>query len=270
MAAGSVIAAMAGNQNLDEMGGFRRAMPFTFGCMVIGGLALAGVPPFSGFFSKDEILAYVAAREDWHVVLAVARLRRLVPDRDLHVPDDLPHVLGRPGRARAGAARPATSTTRPSTPTRPPARSRTPTSASPDADHHIAEQEGSMKVAMGGLAVLATIGGFLQIPGVTDVLHHFLEPTFADSRYYEELEPVRRADHARPRHRHGARAQRHRARLPPVGAQARRPGLAARAPRPAAPLLRQQVVLRRDHRHAHRAAVRVVRALRAQHVRAAS
>ena len=71
MAAGSVIAAMAGNQNLDEMGGFRRAMPFTFGCMMVGGLALSGVPPFSGFFSKDEILAYVAARDDWHVVLAV-------------------------------------------------------------------------------------------------------------------------------------------------------------------------------------------------------
>ena len=57
MAAGSVIAAMAGIQDLDRMGGFRRAMPFTFGCMVIGGLALAGVPPFSGFFSKDEIIA---------------------------------------------------------------------------------------------------------------------------------------------------------------------------------------------------------------------
>jgi NADH-quinone oxidoreductase subunit L len=71
MAAGSVIAAMAGDQNLDRMGGFRRAMPFTFGCMVIGGLALSGVPPFAGFFSKDEILALVMAREDWHVVLGV-------------------------------------------------------------------------------------------------------------------------------------------------------------------------------------------------------
>src|SRR3712207_6300787 len=67
MAAGSVIAAMAGTQDLDKMGGFRKAMPFTFGCMVIGGLALSGIPPFSGFFSKDEILTYVAAREDWHV-----------------------------------------------------------------------------------------------------------------------------------------------------------------------------------------------------------
>ena len=56
MAAGSVIAAMASVQNLDKMGGFRKAMPFTFGCFIIGGLALAGFPPFSGFFSKDEIL----------------------------------------------------------------------------------------------------------------------------------------------------------------------------------------------------------------------
>src|SRR6201989_3388951 len=57
MAAGSVISAMGGNQNLDKMGGFRKVMPFTYGCMIIGGLALSGIPPFSGFWSKDEILA---------------------------------------------------------------------------------------------------------------------------------------------------------------------------------------------------------------------
>ena len=71
MAAGSVIAAMAGEQNLDKMGGFKKAMPFTFGCMAIGGLSLAGVPPFAGFFSKDEILAQLLTRGDWFVVLAV-------------------------------------------------------------------------------------------------------------------------------------------------------------------------------------------------------
>src|SRR3712207_1525768 len=65
----SEIAAMAGTQDLDRMSGFRRAMPFTFGCMVIGGLALSGVPPFSGFWSKDEIISLLFAREDWHVVL---------------------------------------------------------------------------------------------------------------------------------------------------------------------------------------------------------
>src|SRR5689334_12748844 len=71
MAAGSVISAMAGVQDLNRMGGFRKAMPFTFGCMVVGGLALSGIPPFSGFFSKDEILSLLFARGDWHVVLGV-------------------------------------------------------------------------------------------------------------------------------------------------------------------------------------------------------
>ena len=46
-----------------------------------------------------------------------------------------------------------------------------------------------MKVAMGSLAVLAIVGGVLQIPKVTDVLHSFLAPSFADSRFYESLEP---------------------------------------------------------------------------------
>ena len=51
----------------------------------------------------------------------------------------------------------------------------------PGPEHHIAERELPMKIAMGALAVLATIGGVVQIPGVTDWLHNFLEPTFADS-----------------------------------------------------------------------------------------
>ena len=72
MAAGSVISAMGGNQNLDRMGGFRKVMPFTFGCMIIGGLALSGIPPFSGFFSKDEIIALEFERGGWHTILGVA------------------------------------------------------------------------------------------------------------------------------------------------------------------------------------------------------
>src|SRR3954464_7195974 len=42
----------------------------------------------------------------------------------------------------------------------------------PGPDHHIAEREGSMKFAMGCLAVLATVGGLLQVPGVTNVIHN--------------------------------------------------------------------------------------------------
>ena len=47
-------------------------MPFTYGCMIIGGLALSGIPPFSGFWSKDEIIALEFERGGWHTILGVA------------------------------------------------------------------------------------------------------------------------------------------------------------------------------------------------------
>src|SRR3989441_882196 len=58
MGAGSVIGAMSGTQAIDRMGGFRKAMPFTFATFTVGALALAGFPLMSGFFSKDEIIAF--------------------------------------------------------------------------------------------------------------------------------------------------------------------------------------------------------------------
>ena len=57
LAVGIVIHALAGEQSIDRMGGLRRHLPFAFGAVLIGCLAIAGVPPFSGFFSKDEIIA---------------------------------------------------------------------------------------------------------------------------------------------------------------------------------------------------------------------
>src|SRR4051794_10944759 len=62
MGAGSVISAMGGVQNMDRMGGFRRAMPFTFATFTTGALALAGFPLMSGFFSKDSIVGYAFHR----------------------------------------------------------------------------------------------------------------------------------------------------------------------------------------------------------------
>jgi NADH-quinone oxidoreductase subunit L len=53
----------------------------------------------------------------------------------------------------------------------------------PGPEHHIAEREIPMKIAMGTLAVLALIGGALQIPGVDDAVTRFLDPTFADSKF---------------------------------------------------------------------------------------
>ena len=72
MAAGSVIAAMAGTQNIDRMSGLRRAMPFTFVAFLVAALALAAFPGFSGYFSKDEILAFAAERGGGYWILYVA------------------------------------------------------------------------------------------------------------------------------------------------------------------------------------------------------
>ncbi len=56
LGSGSVIAACHHEQDMRNMGGLRKYMPWTFASMAIATIAIAGVPPFSGFFSKDEIL----------------------------------------------------------------------------------------------------------------------------------------------------------------------------------------------------------------------
>lgn len=58
LGAGSVIHAMHHEQDMRHMGGLRKKLPVTFLTMLIGTIAIAGLPPFSGFFSKDEILAH--------------------------------------------------------------------------------------------------------------------------------------------------------------------------------------------------------------------
>ena len=188
MAAGSVIAAMAGVQDLDRMSGFRRAMPFTFICMMIGGLALSGVPPFSGFFSKDEIIALLFAREDWHIVLGVlgyvgSLLTAIYTFRMI-----FRAFFGEPSEeARElehGHLFHAEHPTNPMT-----GEIEDTDVGFPGPEHHIAEREFPMKLAMGALAVLAVIGGVVQVPHVTSELHSFLEPAFHDSALYEELEP---------------------------------------------------------------------------------
>jgi NADH-quinone oxidoreductase subunit L len=59
LAAGSVIIALHHEQDMRRMGGLRKYMPITYWTAVIGSLALAGIPPFAGFFSKDAILEAV-------------------------------------------------------------------------------------------------------------------------------------------------------------------------------------------------------------------
>jgi NADH-quinone oxidoreductase subunit L len=189
MAAGSVIAAMAGEQNMDKMGGFRRAMPFTFGCFVVGGLALSGIPPFSGFFSKDEILSLVAERGGWDWILFVlgyigAFLTAVYTWRMIFRTfwgDPVPEAA----ELEAGHLHHAEVHRNPAT-----GEEEDIEVGFPGPDHHIAEREPSMKVAMFILAILATVAGALELPfGIDDVIQKFLAPTFHGSKYYDSLEP---------------------------------------------------------------------------------
>jgi NADH-quinone oxidoreductase subunit L len=66
MAAGLAIHALAGEQDIRQMRGIGKLMPFTKWCFLVGALALVGIPPFSGFFSKDSIVASAAALGTWY------------------------------------------------------------------------------------------------------------------------------------------------------------------------------------------------------------
>src|ERR1700680_91530 len=76
LAAGSVIHAVSGEQDMRQMGGLRTKIPWTFWTMTIATFAIAGIPPFAGFFSKDEILwrAYQASWVYWLIGLSTAFL----------------------------------------------------------------------------------------------------------------------------------------------------------------------------------------------------
>ena len=180
MGAGSVIGAMAGIQDMDRMGGFRRAMPFTFVTFAIGALALAGFPGTSGFFSKDEILAFAFNRGGWYVVLGVlgyvgAFLTAFYAFRMVFrvfygnaVPEAAEleggHVAhGEPMNPMTGEPEDTDV-------------------GFPGPEHHIAERSWPMKAAMGPLALLAIAGGYVAIPGVDNVIGNFLEPVFEDSQ----------------------------------------------------------------------------------------
>ena len=184
MAAGSLIGAMAGEQSLEKMGGFRKAMPFTYGCFIIGGLALSGIPPFSGFFSKDEILLVTGERGGWHWALYVvgyigAFLTAIYTFRMI-----FRAFHGEPvAEAReleGGHLHHADVPTNPAT-----GEVEDTDVGFPGPVHAIAERALPMRVAMTVLAVGAIGAGLIQIPKVDFVVDDFLRPSFAGSKLYE-------------------------------------------------------------------------------------
>jgi NADH-quinone oxidoreductase subunit L len=76
LGSGSVIHAMAGEQDMRRMGGLKKYLPVTYATMMIGTLAIAGIVPLSGFFSKDEILfrAFLANKVIWVIAVATAMM----------------------------------------------------------------------------------------------------------------------------------------------------------------------------------------------------
>ncbi len=183
MAAGSAISAMGGVQDINRMGGLRKALPYTYACFLIGSLALAGLPPFSGFFSKDEILAGLLERGDWYTWIAIIgyaaalltatysfravyRVFHGEPNEETQQIVDGHHLHFAPANPSTGEAEDTEV-------------------GFPGPDHNVAEDHLPMKIAMGVLAFFAVFAGLLQIPHVTEVVGHFLEPTFHDSGLIE-------------------------------------------------------------------------------------
>jgi NADH-quinone oxidoreductase subunit L len=149
LAAGLVIHALTGQQDIRKMGGLKRLMPRTWQAMLVGGLALAGIPPLSGFFSKDSILA-AALDRGWYGGLLFAAglagtfLTGLYTFRMLFV------VFG--GEQSAYVQE------------------------HPPRLHGDRVAQGSMYLTVGALTVLAAVGGWLQFAGVWTPVSDFLEP----------------------------------------------------------------------------------------------
>jgi NADH-quinone oxidoreductase subunit L len=164
------------------MGGFRRALPFTFICFIVGGLALGGMPPFSGWLSKDDIIAFLDHRGGAFLILGIvgylgAFLTGVYTFRMIFrafFNDPVPEAVELEHGHLAHAEVPRNPMTGEEEDT---------DVGFPGPGHFIAEREMPMKIAMGALAVLAVIGGALQIPGIDDAVTKFLDPSFADSKY---------------------------------------------------------------------------------------
>ncbi len=183
MGAGSIIGAMGGAQSLTQMKGFRRALPFTYACFIIGGLALAGIPPFSGFFSKDEIMLFAGELGGWHWALYVAGyigafLTALYTFRMIFIA-----FHGEPCEEAKELL--AGHLHHPAQPFNPADGEIEDTDVGfPGPEHAVAERAKPMLVAMSLLAIGAFGAGFIQIPHVDSVVDQFLAPTFAGSHLY--------------------------------------------------------------------------------------
>ena len=177
LGSGSVIHGMHEEQDMTRMGGLRKYMPITAATFIVGWLAIAGVPPFSGFFSKDEILLYAWAENPalWVVGLVTALLTAFYMSRQVFMVffgderftieaghDDVHDEPAADGSAEEGEEAEALS--QPETAEAPQAH------VMHDAPH---ESPATMTLPLVVLAGLAMVGGVIQLPFTSDL--HFLE-----------------------------------------------------------------------------------------------
>jgi NADH-quinone oxidoreductase subunit L len=147
LAAGSVIHAMGGDQEMPHMGGLRNKIPITFWTMFIATFAIAGIPGFAGFFSKDEILEAARASNPilWLLGLIGAGLTSFYMFRLIFLT-----FFGEPRYDEHKV--------------------------------HVHESPHNMTVPLILLAILSTVGGWVAAPhlvGGTDYFEKFLHPVFA-------------------------------------------------------------------------------------------
>ncbi|MEI6684288.1 MAG: NADH-quinone oxidoreductase subunit L [Bacteroidota bacterium] len=157
LGAGSVIHAMGGEQDIRKMGGLKQAMPKTYWTFLIATVAIAGIPPFSGFFSKDEILARTFAFQPaiWALAVAGSLMTAFYMFRLLY--------LTFFGEFRGTGSQ----------------------------KHHLHESPAVMTIPLIILSLLAALGGFINLPdlfGGNSALSQFLAPVFADANRVMEHE----------------------------------------------------------------------------------
>lgn len=150
LGAGSVIHAMSNEQDIRKMGGLYKKLPITFWTFLIATIAISGIPPFSGFFSKDEILAHVFDHNKlmWALALLGSFMTSFYMFRLL--------FLTFFGEFRG----------------------------SHEQEHHLHESPISMTLPLMILAVLSAIGGFFNLPhifGGHSQLTTFLTPIIKKS-----------------------------------------------------------------------------------------
>ena len=150
LGAGSVIHSLGGEQDMDKMGGLRKRIPATYLTLMAGALALSGILPFAGFWSKDEILG--SAWRDgkylfWVLGLIAAFITAFYTFRLIFLT-----FFGKP---RMDA----------------------------ETGKHVHESPWSMVVPLVVLAVGSLLAGFLGMPGRLGVIQSFLEPVFAPANH---------------------------------------------------------------------------------------